>query len=222
MRYSILGGKSYALVEFELEAGEQVIGEAGAMAWMDPGVEVETSTRGGVLSGLKRKLLAGETLFQNTFTARTSSRLTLAPGGAGDLEALELDGELHLERGAYLAHAGEIAIDSKFQGLAGLLKEGLFALRVHGKGLLFFGAYGALKRVEVDGEYVVDNGYAVAWDPGLSMRLTRARRVRSFLFSDQLMMRFRGRGTVWVQSRSTTGFANWVHPYRRVKRRKKD
>ncbi|MEO0651799.1 MAG: TIGR00266 family protein [Planctomycetota bacterium] len=220
MRWKIESRPSYSLLELSLDAGERVVSEAGAMAWMDPGLEVETSTRGGLLSGLKRKLLAGETLFQNTYTARQAGRLALAPGAAGDIEALELDGELHLERGAYLAHAGEIAIDSKFQGLSGLFKEGLFALRVQGRGLLFFDAYGALQRIEVDGSYVVDNGYAVAWDPSLRFQLTRARRVRSFLFSDQLLMRFEGRGSIWIQNRSTPGFANWVHPFRRVERRK--
>jgi uncharacterized protein (TIGR00266 family) len=219
MRYAIECRPSYSLLEFQLESGEQVVTEAGSMAWMDPGIEVETSTRGGLFAGLKRKLLAGETLFQNTYTARSPGRLALAPGAAGDVEPLELDGELFLERGAYLAHVGEIAIDSKFQGLSGLFKEGLFALRVSGRGLLFFDAYGALERVEVDGEYVVDNGYAVAWEPGLRFELTRARKVRSFLFSDQLMMRFRGTGSLWIQNRSTPGFANWVHPFRRVQRR---
>ncbi|QDU66415.1 hypothetical protein Pla86_14860 [Planctomycetes bacterium Pla86] len=208
------------MLEFDLEAGEHVVAEAGAMAWMDPCIDVLTSTRGGLLKALKRQVLAGESLFQNTYTARGAGSLTLAPGAAGDVIALPLDGELLLERGAYLAHAGEIDIDAKWGGFKGLLAEGLFLLHAQGRGDLFFDSYGRIEVLDVDGEVTVDNGFAVAWEPSLSYRLTRARKIRSFLFADQLLMRFSGRGRLWVQNRSTPGFANWVHPFRRVQSRK--
>ena len=70
--------------------------------------------------------------------------------------------------------------------------------------------------VDVNGEYVVDNGYAVAWEPSLTYRLTRGKKIRSFLFSDQLLLRFSGQGRIWLQSRSPRSLANWVHPFRRV------
>ena len=69
-----------------------------------------------------------------------------------------------------------------------------------------------------DEEYLVDNGYAVAWDSTLEYKITRSQKVRSFLFSDQLLLRFSGRGRLWVQSRSPRVFAGWVHPFRRVKK----
>ena len=57
--------------------------------------------------------------------------------------------------------------------------------------------------IEGDGEYLIDNGFAVAWEPSLEWEMTRARRkIRSFLFSDQLLLRFSGKGRVWLQSRS--------------------
>jgi len=105
-------------------------------------------------------------------------------------------------------------LDSKWEGLRGLFNEGLFVLQASGQGKLFFDAYGQIELVEVDGEYVVDNGYAVAWDSSLSYRLTRARKIRSFLFSDQLLLRFSGRGRLWVQSRSPQSLVNFLHPFR--------
>ena len=84
--------------------------------------------------------------------------------------------------------------------------------------MLFFNAYGDIQEIPVDGEYVVDNGYAVAWEPGLQYRITRARKIRSFLFSDQLLLRFSGQGKLWVQSRSPGSLANWAHPYRPQKK----
>ncbi len=218
MEYRILAQPTYSLVEVDLAVGEEVVAESGAMAWMTDGIRTETSTRGGVLAGLKRKVLSGESFFQNTYRAENGpGTVGLAPGSAGDVVPYTLDGELLLERGAYLASEAGVQCDSRWQGLKGLFNEGLFVLRVTGTGLLFFHAYGCIHEIQVDGEYTVDNGYAVAWDPSLEYRLTRARRIRSFLFSDQLLLRFRGQGKVWVQTRSAQPLANWVHPFRRVK-----
>ena len=95
------------------------------------------------------------------------------------------DSELLLERGAYLASMDGVETNSDFQGLRGLFNEGLFILRLSGSGLVFFNAYGDIQEIEVDGSYVIDNGHAVAWEPSLDYRLTRAGSVRSFLFSDR-------------------------------------
>jgi len=216
MQYDIRCNPSFSILEVALDPGEQLATESGAMAWMSPHLKVTTSTRGGMMSGLKRKLLTGESFFQNTYEAQgESGSIGVAPGSAGDIIAYDMSqGELLLEKGAYLASTPDVQCNAKFDGLKGLFNEGLFILRVTGSGLLFFNAYGDVEEIEVDGSYVVDNGYAVAWQPSLSYRVTRSRKIRAFLFSDQLLLRFEGRGKVWVQSRSPRTFANWVHPFR--------
>lgn len=218
MKYEILSKPTWSLVEVNLEAGESVVAEAGAMTWMTSNIQTSTSTRGGFFSGLKRAVLAGETFFQNTYTAEGGPGMVgLAAGSSGDTVALDLDdGELILERGAYLASDEGITCDSKWQGLRGFFNEGLFALRVTGTGTLFFSSYGAIQEIYVQGEYIVDNGYAVAWEPSLEFQLTKARKIRSFLFSDQILLRFSGEGRLWVQSRSPQSLANWAFPFRPV------
>ena len=79
---------------------------------------------------------------------------------------------------------------------------------------MFFSGYGDIQEIQVDGQYTVDNGFAVAWEPQLQWTLTRARKIRSFLFSDQLLLKFAGQGRLWVQSRSPVTLANWVYPFR--------
>lgn len=216
MRYQMLCEPSYTLVEVSLDVGEKIVADAGAMAWMSDTIRTETSTRGGILGGLKRALLAGESFFQNTYSAEGApGQIGLAPGCAGAIVAHQLDdSELILEKGAYLASTEDIRCDSKWQGLKGFFNEGLFALRVTGTGLLFFNAYGAIEAIDVDGEYVVDNGFAVAWEPTLQFQLTKSRRVRSFLFANQILLRYRGRGRLWVQSRSAQALADWAYPFR--------
>ena len=221
MKYKIDCQPGYSYLEVELDVSESISSESGAMAWMDPAIEMETSTRGGVFQGLKRALLSGESFFQNTYTTQSpGARVSLAPGPAGAIVAREMNGEeIFLQKGAYLASIGDIQIDTKFDGLRGFFNEGLFILRCSGTGTLFFNAYGDIQEVEVDGEYLVDNGYAAAWEPSLEYRLTRTRKIRAFLFGDQLLLRFSGRGKVWVQSRCPHAFASWVHPYRRKKQK---
>ena len=216
MQYEVLCQPSFSLLEVSLEPGEKIVAEAGAMAWMEGPVKTQTSTRGGVLSGLKRSLLSGESFFQNTYSAEGGpAKLGLAPGAAGDIVPYELQsGELFLERGAYLASTEGVQCDSKWEGLKGLFNEGLFILRTTGQGLLFFNGYGDVEEIQVNGQYTVDNGYAVAWEPSLQYRLTRARKIRSFLFADQLLLSFSGTGKIWVQSRSPVSLANWVYPLR--------
>ncbi len=223
MEYTIEARPTYTYLELTLNPGESVVAEAGSMAWMSPGLSIHTSTRGGIMAGLTRTALTGEGFFQNTYEARNESGfLGLTPAQPGDIVAYQMAGrELLLEKGAYLASHPDVKLSSNFQGLKGLFNEGMFVLRATGNGLLFFNAYGDIEKIELDGEYIVDNGLAVAWDANLSYRITRARSLGSFMFSDRLLMRFSGRGNLWVQSRRPQGLAAWAHPFRPVQRRQR-
>jgi len=218
MNYEIICSPTYSAVDVRLEPGEPIVAESGAMAWMSANVRTETSTRGGLLAGMKRKMLSGESFFQNTYRPDGGpGSVTLSPGTAGDVVPYKLNNsELLLEKGAYLASSEHVRCDAKWDGLRGLFNEGMFVLRVTGDGTLFFHAYGDVQPIDVDGEFVVDNGFAVAWEPSLTYRVTRGKKIRSFLFSDQLLLRFAGQGRVWVQSRSPRALASWVHPFRPV------
>jgi uncharacterized protein (TIGR00266 family) len=219
MKYDIQNRPSFSLLEVTLDPGEKIVSESGAMAWMSPNLNMTTASRGGALAGLKRKFLTGESFFQNVYEAVGGPGVIgLAPGSAGDIVAYPMQGnELLLEKGAYLASTSDVFCDAQYSGLKGLFSEGLFVLRVTGNGLLFFNSYGDVEELMVDGTYVVDNGYAVAWEPTLTYRVTKSKKIRSFLFSDQLLLQFSGRGRLWIQSRSPRTFANWVHPFRPVK-----
>ncbi len=218
MEFRIIGGTSYPALEVDLTPGDEVVAEAGAMSWMDSCVQTKTAARGGIMAGLSRSLLQGESFFQNTYSVKDKpGTVALVPGSPGRIVQHEMAGDLNLEKGAYLASTPGVEIKSKFEGLKGLFNEGLFVIRATGTGTLFFSGYGDVEEIDVDGEYVVDNGYAVAWDASLTYKLTKARKIRSFLFSDQLLLRFSGRGKVWVQSRSPYALANFFYPYRPVK-----
>ena len=219
MKYNIFCAPSYSLIEMNLNEGESVIVEPGSMAWMDITIKPKTEMKGGFFAGITRKF-GGESFFLNTYTAEGGSgTIGIAPGYSGDIVVRELNNEtLYMERGAYLCHVGNIETSATWEGFSGTFAEGMFGLRVSGTGLLFFGSYGDVQEVEVDGQYTVDNGYAVAWEQNLDYSIGRSgRSIRSFLFGDQLICRFHGNGKLWVQTRSPRNLAAWVHPFRRVK-----
>ena len=220
MKFDVVGGDSYPVLEVGLNPGEKIVSESGAMSWMDHHVQCKTSSRGGILSGLGRKFLTGESFFQNEFFVEgKAGTVGLVPGGPGTICQYTMTGnELFLEKGAYLASTENVEIKTKFEGLSfkAMFNEGLFILKAVGSGELFFSGYGDVREMEVNGEYVVDNGYAVAWEPTLSYELIKAKKIRAFLFGDQLMLKFRGKGKLWVQSRSPQALANFFYPYRPV------
>ena len=218
MKYDIVSAPSYSLVEISLNSGESVDVEPGAMAWMDPSIKPKTEMKGGFFAGITRKL-AGESFFLNTYTAEGGSgTIGIAPGYSGDIIVKELNNEtLYMERGAYLCHVGNIETSATWEGFTGAFAEGMLGLRVSGTGLLFFGSYGDVQEVDVDGSYTVDNGYAVACEQTLDYSIGRTgRSIRDFLFGDQLICRYHGNGKLWIQTRSPRNLAAWVHPFRRV------
>jgi uncharacterized protein (TIGR00266 family) len=220
MKFDVIAQGSYPGLQATLDPGDKMVAEAGAMAWMDDCIEVSTSARGGVLAGLKRSVLGGESFFQNEFTStRPGGQIVLVSGQPGDIKEMDMAGQdILLEKGAYLASTPDVKVDSKFQGLKGLFAEGMFVLQASGNGKLFYSSYGDIREVQVEGEYVVDNGYAVAWDSTLSYQIRKSgKKIRAFLFSDQLVMHFSGRGRIWVQSRSPSSLASWIYPFRRVR-----
>ena len=126
------------------------------------------------------------------------------------------NGELLLEKGAYLASSEGVTCDSKWDGLRGFFNEGMFVLRVTGTGTLFFHAYGDIYPIDVDGDYVVDNGYAVAWEPTLTYQVTRGRKIRLVPLRRSTPAPLLRKGRIWLQSRSPRSLAGWVYPFRPV------
>ena len=216
MDHSIDYRPSYALATIDLDAGEAVRAEAGAMVSYSDGVDIETkSGGGGFLGSLKRSVLGGESFFTNTFTAREAGHVTLAPPLPGDVVQHDLDGTLYVQSGSYLADDPAIEVDTEFGGSSTFFGgEGLFLLRFDGTGPLFLSSYGAIHEVDLDdGEtYTVDTGHVVAFDTA-RFDVSRVGGLRSTLFSGEgLVCEFTGPGRVWLQTRSPDAFIAWLAP----------
>ncbi len=224
MKYEILDSPDFALLQVTLDAGDRIVAESGAMVAQDSQINVETSMRGGLLGAAKRKLLGGESLFQNTFSSQAAGqRLYLAAGAEGDMRAEQLGPgeEFFMTSGAYIAHIGEdLVIDTKFGGVKGFFSGvGLFMLRIVGPGTVFYGSYGALHPVAVqDGGYTVDTGHIVGFTSGLSYKVRAFNGFKGLFFSGEgLVADFSGNGTVYTQTRNASSLVAFIHPFRPVK-----
>lgn len=224
MKYDILDSPDFALLQFTLNPGEKVVAESGAMVAQDGQIEVQTSMRGGLWGAAKRKLLGGESLFQNTFTSHgQGQRLFLASAAEGDMrsQTLRAGEEFFLTSGAYVAHLGdELTIDTKFGGVKGFFSGvGVFMLRIVGPGTVFYASYGALHPVAVGAEgYTVDTGHIVGFESGLSYKVRPFNGFKGLFFSGEgLVAEFSGQGTIYVQTRNASSLAAFLHPFRRVK-----
>jgi uncharacterized protein (TIGR00266 family) len=225
MKYDIFDAPNFALLKMTFEApGERVVAESGAMVAMSAEMAIETSMRGGLLAAAKRKMLGGESLFQNTYTASAPGQeLFLAPPAEGDLRARVLSpGEtFFLQSGAYLAHVGDqLGIDTKWGGVKGFFGGvGLFLLKITGPGLVFFGSYGALHEVAVGpAGYTADTGHIIGFTQGLDYGVRPFGGMKGLFFSGEgLVCDFRGQGTVFLQTRSPASLAAFLHPYRPVR-----
>ncbi|ASI98881.1 TIGR00266 family protein [Thermococcus celer] len=217
MRYQILNRPSFSLVEVELEDGEAVQAEAGAMVHMSPNIAIETKAKGGIFGALKRSVLAGESFFINKFRAEGGRGVIgFAPPYMGDIEAFELNGTLYAQSGAFLASSENVDINTKWGGARSFFgREGLFLLKMTGSGTVFLSSFGGIYRKELRNErFIVDTGHMVAFSEGLNFKVKRVGGLKSTLFSGEgLVAEFYGTGTLYIQTRSMDDFVGWLVPY---------
>jgi uncharacterized protein (AIM24 family) len=84
MNVDIRYSPAFALAVITLPPGGEVRAEAGVTTSMSGGVEIETKAQGGMLAGLKRSVLGGESFFINTFRAPSGGELTVSPTLPGE------------------------------------------------------------------------------------------------------------------------------------------
>jgi uncharacterized protein (TIGR00266 family) len=201
-----------------MDQGESIKAEAGAMMAMTPSVGIETSTKGGVLKGLKRSVLGGESFFMNTFTANgPDAHVVVAPTLPGDIIIWPLTGNtVYLQSGSYLASPETVDIDSKWGGAKTFFsREGLFMLKCNGTGDLLVSSYGAIQAVDLAAgqSYVVDTGHMVGWEDGVSYEVHKVGNWKSTLLGGEgLVVQLTGPGRVYFQTRSPDSFLDWLIP----------
>jgi uncharacterized protein (TIGR00266 family) len=218
MQVDIRYSPAFALAVIALPPGGEVKAEAGAMTSMSGGVEIQTQAQGGVLKGLRRSLLGGESFFINTFTAPGGGELTVSPTLPGDIVHLPVYSSVALlvQSGSWLASESGVDVDTKWGGGKTFFSgEGLFLLRCAGDGDMLVSSYVAIEqRTLAPGEVLkIDTGHIVAFTEGLGYQVEKVGNWKSTLLSGEgLVATFTGPGTLWMQTRSAADFVGWLIP----------
>lgn len=215
-KFEIMGRPEYSMIRVQLSKNESLRVEASAMATMDTHIKMKTKLKGGF-----SRFLQGENLFINEFTAEGAPGvIDIAPGPPGDIEHTYLNNEvIYLQSSSFVASSMGVNVESKWQGLTtGFFSgAGLFLIRCHGTGDLWFNSFGGIFKIDVKGETVVDTGHIVGFTDGLDYRISKVGGYKSlFLSGEGLVVRFQGQGHVWVQNRQLPAFAQWIQPFRSV------
>ena len=218
MKYEIQYKPAFASIFLTINPGEKITAEAGAMISMDSGLTMTTEFSGGFFSALLKSLFGGESLFVNIFKNNTQKplQLVLSQSTIGDIVCINLEGgkELCLQPGGYIAHTTGVNIAVAWAGFKSWFSgEGLFKLKLSGNGRVFFGCYGGISEKYVDGEFVVDTSHLVAYPPNMSINVGLAGGLLGSMTSGEgFVMRLKGKGTIYLQSRSIDGLVKYLSP----------
>ncbi len=213
-------GDDMQVVEIELDPQETVIAEAGAMNWMDDGINYEARFGDGskpnqgffskVLDAGKR-VLTGESIFMTHFTnvGRGKKRAAFAapyPGKIVPLNMAEMGNDFICQKDAFLAAAlgTEVSITfNKRLGAGFFGGEGFILQRLRGDGMAFVHAGGTIVKKELNGETIkVDTGCIVGFTSGIDYDIQMAGGLKSMFFGGEglFLATLQGHGTVYLQS----------------------
>lgn len=217
--YEILGD-DIQIVEVELDPGETVIAEAGAMNYMQDGIVFDTKMGDGSdaneglmgkLMNVGKRALTKESIFMTHFTNEGAGKSRVAfaapyPGKIMAVNMANLQGDLICQREAFLCAAlgTKLTIDFQKKLGAGFFGgEGFILQKLQGDGMAFIHAGGTVIQKELRGDTLrVDTGCIVGFDSTIDYDIERAGNLKSMFFGGEglALATLRGHGTVWLQS----------------------
>ncbi len=221
MRYSI-EGEPFPIVICDLEEGESMMCESGAMAWMSPNMKMETTSNGGVGKMIGRAFSHGH-LFMNRYTAqRGRGQIAFTASFTGSIRKLDITPEQDfvVQKAAYLASTEDVELSVFFQKKAGagfFSGEGFIMQKLSGSGIAFVELDGYVKEYHLERgqEMIVDSGYLAAMSSTCSLDIKSVPGVKDALFGGEGIWNtlVKGPGDVWIQSMPVYQLARSLRPY---------
>lgn len=219
MRYEIKGG-SFPVVVCNLENGEQMITERGSMVWMSPNIQMET--HGGGLGKMFAKAFSGESMFQNTYTAKGAGMITFGSSFPGQIMPITIapGQEMILQKSAFLAAEAGVELSIHFRknlGTGFFGGEGFIMQRLSGNGTAFVEIDGELIEYELQPgqQLVVDTGNVAGITSGVQMNIQQVPGIKNKLLGGEGLFNtvLTGPGRVWLQTMPIRNVAASIRPY---------
>lgn len=213
-------GDDLQWLEIDLDPGETVIGEAGAMLYLEDGIAFETKMGDGSnpdegtwgkLKAAGKRAISQESIFLTHFTnqgqvPRVAAYASEFPGKIIPIDLQQQGGRVIAQKDAFLAAALGAKIGIAFQKKigAGLFGgEGFILQDIQGDGMVFLSAGGGIISKQLNGETLrVDTGCIVAMSPGITYDIQRAGNLKSMVFGGEglFLATLSGHGWVLLQS----------------------
>ena len=218
MKFEVKYKPSYAMLVANLEAGETITAESGAMTYMSPSIEVHTRKREkSLLGSLGLSLIGGQSFWVNDYTATNSSgEAGFVAAPVGDIKQLDVapGSGYVIQKSAYIASTGGIDLDVKWEGFTkGLFGQGLFMLKATGSGQMFINTFGAIDThtLAAGQTLIVDNFHLVGFSETCSYKVTRFGGLKETLLGGEgLVTQITGPGDVHIQTKNLKEFTDWL------------
>ena len=219
MKYSI-EGTPLPVVICDLEAGETMITEKGAMSWMTPNMKMETV--GGGVGKMIGRMFSGEAMFQNHYTAEGGpGQIAYASSFPGSILAFDIgQKEMIVQKSAFLASTEGVSLSIAFQkklsgGLFG--GEGFIMQRLSGTGTAFVEIDGYVKEynLEAGQSMLIDTGYLAAMEITCNMDIQTVKGLKNKMLGGEGFFNtvVTGPGKIYLQSMPINQMAGTLRPY---------
>ena len=200
----------------QLDAGETITAESGAMTYMQPTVDVKTRMREkSFLGTLGLTFLGRQSFFVNDYTAASApGEAAFVSAPVGDIEVLEVSPNQGyiVQKSSYIASTQEVNLNIQWQGFTkGLFGQGLFMIKVSGKGKLFINTFGAIDKhtLKAGEKMIVDNFHLVAFSDTCPYKVTKFGGLKETLLGGEgLVTEITGPGDIYIQTKNLREFVD--------------
>lgn len=215
MQYKILFRPAFSLLYITLGPNEQLYVNCDTLVSWDEGLTLKMHLGLGWLTSLLFRSLGGKMPRLNLVHNPTAESLTLilSQSALGDLIPLDIPKTgLCLQPRFHVAHTTNIGIGLQWAGFSSWLAgQGLFALKLSGKGWMFVASCGSLSSYQVHQRLAVEHQHLVAYSPKFKLRVNFPKGVvGSDLSGEGMISQLIGGGTVHLQSRSLSGLSRYL------------
>lgn len=221
IRYEIEGGHLPVVICYP-QAGQTLCTESGAMSWMSPNMHMDTNTGGGLKKAFGR-LLSGESIFLNEYTAMNGEGMiafaSSFPGSIIPYQVTPGNGIIVQKRG-FLAMEKGLELSMFFQKKLGngfFGGEGFIMQKLSGQGIAFTEFDGHVVEYELSAgqSLVVDTGYIAAMDATCSVDIVTVPGVKNAFFGGEGLFNtvVTGPGHIWLQTMPISNVAAVLRPF---------
>jgi uncharacterized protein (TIGR00266 family) len=225
IKYEIEGGNLPVVICYP-EAGQTLCTESGAMSWMSPNMVMDTNTGGG-LKKMFGRLLSGDSLFINEYTAQGGSGViafaSSFPGSIIPYQVTPGNGIIVQKRG-FLAMEKGLDLSMYFQKSLGkgfFGGEGFIMQKITGSGMVFLEIDGYCKEYDLAAgqSIVLDTGYLAAMSESCTLDIQPVQGAKNIFLGGEGLFHTRvsGPGKVYIQSMPVINLAERLTPYIKIK-----